>query len=333
MSRPLLNVTSLRKHFQIEYKLFGTGAVVRAVDDIDFAVNSSETLGIVGESGSGKSTIGKLIMHLISPDTGVIEFDGVPVTPNRHSLRRLRRGMQMVFQDSLSSLNPRLTVEESLAYGPKVHNMSDAAAREKARDILDQVGLNPEQFRARYPHELSGGQRQRVNIARALALDPKLVILDESVSALDKSVEAQILNLLGDLQAELGLTYIFISHDLHVVRFVSTRVMVMYLGVIVEAGAVDDIYGNPRHPYTQALLAAVPTMDRDRRITRPPLSGDPPNPINPPSGCRFRTRCPYAEPVCATMVPVLVADGSGHQVACHMMERKSGHSRARAHGT
>jgi peptide/nickel transport system ATP-binding protein len=237
--------------------------------------------------------------------------------------------MQMVFQDSYASLNPRLTIEESIAFGPKVHGMADRPARALARELLGKVGLRPENFANRYPHEISGGQRQRVNIARALALSPRLVILDEAVSALDKSVEAQVLNLLADLKREFGLTYLFISHDLNVVRYISDRVLVMYLGEVVELGPVDQVWDAPAHPYTKALLAAMPSYDPDRRTETPPISGDPPNPIDPPAGCRFHTRCPFAEPLCATTTPKLTAlDKMGHQAACYMAIPGSGHSRA-----
>jgi peptide/nickel transport system ATP-binding protein len=249
------------------------------------------------------------------------------------SLRELRRGMQMVFQDSYASLNPRLTIEESIAFGPKVHGMADGTARALARELLGKVGLRPENFANRYPHEISGGQRQRVNIARALALSPRLVILDEAVSALDKSVEAQVLNLLADLKREFGLTYLFISHDLNVVRYISDRVLVMYLGEVVELGPVDKVWDAPAHPYTKALLAAMPSSDPDNRTETPPISGDPPNPIDPPPGCRFHTRCPFAEPLCANATPKLSdVDTMGHQAACYMAIPGSGHSRAPATG-
>jgi peptide/nickel transport system ATP-binding protein len=242
----------------------------------------------------------------------------------------MRRHVQMVFQDSYASLNPRLTIEDSIAFAPRVHGLSAAEARARTHDLLSKVGLEPGLYVRRYPHELSGGQRQRVNIARALALRPKLVVLDEPVSALDKSIEAQVLNLLLDLKAELGLTYIFISHDLNVVRYVSDRVLVMYLGKVVETGPVEQLYERPLHPYTQALLSAMPSMDPQRRTEKPPLTGDPPNPINPPSGCRFRTRCAFAEGVCAQREPALsgVAARPAQSVACHMSHPGSGHSKA-----
>jgi len=327
-AQPLLQVSGLTKHFPVRGDLFSQRKTVRAVDDISFAVLKGETVGIVGESGCGKSTTARLLMHLMRRDAGEIVYDGMKVG-EALSLRELRRAMQMVFQDSYASLNPRLTVEESIAFGPKVHGMADGAARVLARELLGKVGLRPDLFANRYPHEISGGQRQRVNIARALALSPRLVILDEAVSALDKSVEAQVLNLLADLKREFGLTYLFISHDLNVVRYVSDRVLVMYLGEVVELGPVEAVWQRPAHPYTRALLAAMPSSDPDRRTGTPPISGDPPNPIDPPAGCRFHTRCPYAEPLCAKATPKLTAlDTMGHEAACHMAIPGSGHSRA-----
>jgi peptide/nickel transport system ATP-binding protein len=257
-------------------------------------------------------------------------LDGDPVDePHGITVNELRRQVQMVFQDSYASLNPRLTIGETLAFAPKAHGLPAAEARARTRDLLAQVGLDPESYAERYPHELSGGQRQRVNIARALALRPRLVILDEAVSALDKSVEAQVLNMLVDLKSELGLTYVFISHDLNVVQYLSDRVLVMYLGKIVELGAVEAIYGNPLHPYTRALLSARPSMDPRRRTHEAPIQGDPPNPIDPPSGCRFRTRCPFAEDVCAAREPLLT-ETAAQAVACHMRQPGSGHSKAGA---
>jgi peptide/nickel transport system ATP-binding protein len=327
----LLSISGLVKHFPIRSGLFGRAkTTVRAVDGVSFEVASGETLGMVGESGCGKSTTARLLIGLIAADGGKIVFDNRAVGETL-TLTQLRRGVQMVFQDSYASLNPRLTLEQSIAFGPKVHGVPEAKARALARDLLARVGLDPDRFAGRYPHEVSGGQRQRVNIARALAISPRIVILDEAVSALDKSVEAQILNLLLDLKAEFGLTFLFISHDLNVVRYISDRVMVMYLGEIVEIGPVDEIYARPLHPYTRALLAAMPSMDPDARTEQAPLSGDPPNPIDPPSGCRFHPRCPYAEPVCAQTDPGLYVTGTaGHLAACHMNIPASGHSRARA---
>ena len=325
----LLEVRGLVKHFPLKKDLLGRGGgVVRAVDGVDFSVRAGETLGVVGESGCGKSTTARLLMRLIEPDRGDIIFDGMAVGGRDLSLKAFRRQSQMVFQDSYASLNPRLTIEDSIAFAPQVHGLPHQQAVQRARDLLARVGLEPRRFAERYPHELSGGQRQRVNIARALALQPRLVILDEAVSALDKSVEAQVLNLLLDLKDEFGLTYVFISHDLNVVRYMSDRVMVMYLGQVVEIGEAEALFEAPRHPYTRALLSSIPSMDPDRRTEVPPLAGDPPNPINPPSGCRFHTRCPQAQPVCAQRVPALASGGGSHPVACLMFEAGSGHSAA-----
>jgi peptide/nickel transport system ATP-binding protein len=332
-AQPLLTVRNLVKHFPVRGGFLGrTTAVVQAVDGVDFDVAKGETLGIVGESGCGKSTTARLLIRLIEPDSGEVLFDGqaLGAVDGGITLSELRRQTQMVFQDSFASLNPRLTIEDTIAFGPKVHGLPDKDARARARDLLGKVGLNPDLFGRRYPHELSGGQRQRVNIARALALAPRLVLLDESVSALDKSVEAQVLNLLQDLKAEFGLTYVFISHDLNVVRYMSDRVMVMYLGRVAEIGPVEELYANPRHPYTRALLSAMPSMDPDRRTQEAPIAGDPPNPINPPAGCRFHTRCPFAEDVCGKAVPKLIGThaDAAHRVACHMIDPASGHSKA-----
>ena len=335
-AQPMLIVENIKKYFPIRAGLLNKQvAEVKAVDDISFYVLKGETLGIVGESGCGKSTLARLLMYLIDKDEGHLILDGDTVGEKSGvGLDGLRRSLQMVFQDSYSSLNPRLPIEQSIAYGPRVQGAKPKQAKEQARALLDQVGLLPDRFGQRYPHELSGGQKQRVNIARALALDPRLLILDEAVSALDKSVEAQVLNLLGDLKQALNLTYIFISHDLHVVRFISDRVLVMYLGQVVEIGPVDKLYENPLHPYTQALLACRLSMDPDERVEAAPLAGDPPNPVNPPSGCRFHTRCPHAEEICMAKAPplgdVLRADPQDHLAACHMVKPGSGHSKAPA---
>jgi peptide/nickel transport system ATP-binding protein len=325
-AQPLLIVRGLAKHVPIG-SFLERKQVVRAVDGLDLMIDKRETLGIVGESGCGKSTASRLIMSLISPTAGEIVFDGELVGASRGiSLKEYRRQVQMVFQDSYSSLNPRLTIEESISYGPIVHGESRNKAVARARELLEAVGLNPSQFARRFPHELSGGQRQRVNIARALALRPRLIILDEPVSALDKSVEAQVLNLLLDLKEQFGLTYLFISHDLNVVEHVADRVLVMYLGKVAEVGPVNEIFRSPAHPYTRALLASRPSMDPTRRRTEPPLRGDPPNPVNPPSGCRFRTRCAMARALCAEKVPALATQGDRHEAACHAITAGSGYT-------
>ncbi len=331
--QPMLLVQSLKKHFPVKSGLLQRQkGAVRAVDNISFSVLKGETLGIVGESGCGKSTLARLLMHLITADACTLVFDGDPVSEIRGiTLRDLRKNMQMVFQDSYSSLNPRLPIRNTIAYGPVVHGMAKSDAERLANDLLNRVGLRSEIYGARYPHELSGGQKQRVNIARALALTPRVLILDEAVSALDKSVEAQVLNLLNELKRDFNLTYLFISHDLNVVQYISDRVLVMYLGQVVEIGPVEEIYGNPRHPYTRALLQSRLSMNPAERVTEPPIGGDPPNPINPPSGCRFRTRCIFAEGVCEASQPTLDAvTGDRHPAACHMTDPMSGHTKAAA---
>ena len=325
-AQPLLIARDLKKHFPVKGV---RGKFVQAVDGVSFVVRKGETLGVVGESGCGKSTLARLLLHLIAPDDGELVFDGDAVG-TEIAVNALRRQVQMVFQDSYSSLNPRMPVRDSVAFGPFMQGRKKGEARDIARTILGKVGLNADLFGPRYPHELSGGQKQRVNIARALATDPRMVILDEPVSALDKSVEAQVLNLLRALKRQLNLTYVFISHDLNVVRYISDRVLVMYLGRVVELGPVDEIFERPQHPYTKALLASRPSMDPARRIEEPPIVGDPPNPIDPPSGCRFRTRCPFAEAVCESAAPVLGEwlDIRSHVAACHMGDPASGHSKA-----
>jgi peptide/nickel transport system ATP-binding protein len=329
-AQPLISARDLIKHFPVK----GSGfmkpkKVVRAVDGVDFDIFKGETLGVVGESGCGKSTTARLLMQLILPDRGEILFDGETVG-GALPLSDYRRQVQMVFQDSYASLNPRLTIEESIAFAPRVHGIAAGRAIARAHDLLHRVGLEPSRFAGRYPHELSGGQRQRVNIARALALEPRLVILDEAVSALDKSVEAQVLNLLLDLKRDFGLTYLFISHDLNVVRFMCDRVMVMYLGKVAEIGSRDAIFENTRHPYSAALLASMPKMDPAERTSEPPLSGDPPNPIDPPSGCRFHTRCSFAEGICSENLPPLASVSESQSAACLMSVPGSRHSRAPA---
>jgi peptide/nickel transport system ATP-binding protein len=331
-AQPLLIVHNLKKYFPVRGDLLARERkFVHAVDGVNFSIAKGKTLGIVGESGCGKSTTARLIARLMAPDSGSMIFDGDGVGEfGGLELKAFRRNLQMVFQDSFASLNPRLTIGETVAYGPRAHGLTAAQATERARQLLARVGLEPDQFASRYPHELSGGQRQRVNIARALAFNPRLVILDEAVAALDKSVQAQVLNLLQELKAEHQLTYLFISHDLHVVHYICDEVMVMYLGQVVEIGPVEQIYAHAAHPYTRALLSSVPSMDPAHRTEQPPLTGDPPNPINPPAGCRFRERCAHAESVCAARSAVLMPAHqlAGHLVACHMNDPRSGHSAA-----
>lgn len=326
-AQPLVIARDLVKHFPLKSAVpFRAGGVVRAVDGVSFDVRKGETLGVVGESGCGKSTTARLLMQLTPHDSGELIFDAQGVGSPQLPMKAFRSQVQMVFQDSYSSLNPRLTIEESVAFTPRVHGVPSREATERARYLLERVGLEPKRFAGRYPHELSGGQRQRVNIARALALRPRLVILDEAVSALDKSVEAQVLNLLLDLKAEFDLTYVFISHDLNVIRYLCDRVMVMYLGKVVEIGDTESVYANPAHPYTRALLASMPSMDPDHRTQAAPLAGDPPNPINPPSGCSFHPRCARAEPVCERRAPMLSDALAGHPVSCLMAMPDGGHS-------
>ena len=326
LAPPLMVARDLRKYFPVKG---ARGKSVQAVDDVSFSVQKGETLGIVGESGCGKSTLARLLLHLVVPDAGELVFDGDAVgAADGIAVDALRRQVQMVFQDSYSSLNPRMPIRDSVAFGPFVQGKKKDEARHIARDMLSKVGLDPSLFGPRYPHELSGGQKQRVNIARALATGPRMVILDEPVSALDKSIEAQVLNLLRALKRQFNLTYIFISHDLNVVQYLSDRVLVMYLGRVVEIGPIAAIFERPLHPYTRALLASRPSMDPARRIEVPPITGDPPNPIDPPSGCRFHTRCPFSEAVCETTDPTLGTwQGlQSHVAACHMRDPCSGHS-------
>jgi oligopeptide/dipeptide ABC transporter ATP-binding protein len=320
----LLRVEDLAVHFPIRRGLLVERQIgtVKAVDGVSFEIAAGETLALVGESGCGKSTTGRLILHLIEPTAGRVWFDGKDVfSLDTEAMRRLRRDMQLVFQDPYASLNPRMTVGDMVGEPLKLHHLGDAPARAaRVAEILTLVGLAP-RHAERYPHEFSGGQRQRVGIARALAAGPRLIVADEPVSALDVSVRAQVINLMRDLQRRLGLSYLFISHDLAVVRHIADRVAVMYLGKIVELADGERLFAGPRHPYTHALLSAVPAPDpalgRARAAYRLRLEGDVPNPIDPPSGCRFHPRCPHARERCRSEAPALADDGDGHRTACH----------------
>lgn len=321
MNQPLLEVKQLKKYFPIKKKLFSKEQqYVKAVDGVSFHIDKGETFGLVGESGCGKSTTGRMLMRLMEPTEGQIFFQGQETTYLREDeIRPLRKQFQMVFQDPYASLNPRMKVKDIVGEPLIVHDMAQQKRRERIHELLEIVGLDP-YHAERYPHEFSGGQRQRMGIARALAVNPQLIIADEPVSALDVSIQSQILNLLKDLQKKFGLTYLFIAHDLSVVEHISHRVGVMYLGRMVELAGRDALYAKPLHPYTKALISAVPIPDPRVKRERILLKGDIPSPANPPSGCTFHTRCPYATDICKQTVPAFREVEEQHFVACHLVE-------------
>ncbi len=320
-AEPLLEVDHLEVHFPIRAGILFDRSVgaVHAVDDVSFQLREGETLGIVGESGCGKTTLIRALVRLLDPTSGSVRFRGEDITKaGRRQLGPVRREMQMVFQDPQASLNPRKRVGQILATPLRLRGVAAGDVERRARELLAQVGLNPEHL-SRFPHEFSGGQRQRIGIARALAMEPRLIVLDEPVSALDVSIQAQVINLLEELQESLGLTYVFVAHDLSIVRHIADRIAVMYVGKMMELAPAGDLYGKPIHPYTAALLSAIPIPDpkENRARVRHVLEGEPPNPISPPAGCRFHTRCPQATDVCRTVEPPLAVYPGGHLAACH----------------
>ncbi|WP_404379644.1 ABC transporter ATP-binding protein [Caenispirillum salinarum] len=332
----LLRTTDLVKHYDSRRGLWGRltgrpGSLVRAVNGVSLDIRRGETMGIIGESGCGKSTLGRAILRLHEPTSGSVVFDGAELTElGRDAMMKMRRRMQIIFQDPYASLNPRKTVEDILTMPLKLHGLAKGkAARDAAAAMIENVGLKTAHL-DRFPHQFSGGQRQRIGVARALILNPEFVVCDEPVSALDVSIQAQIIQLLAELKRELGLTYMFISHDIAVIGYVADRTAVMYLGEVVETGRTRDILAEPRHPYTQALLSAAPRLDEPGKPARIKLTGDLPSPLNPPPGCKFHTRCPHAMDICRKVAPAPVTDAQGHMAACHLIDGAGGKAEATA---